>query len=143
MALTKHGQSVLDAQLNYIVTNTDRILLVPTYLRADSYATVVAKIIAASAVTAGDLFGTIVDETTQNGADANAPNRRLPVNSRVLDAAIASNTSPTDLCQILVDDGGSEILAVSNETTNRSISISDVVTSFSFYIQASQPAQVT
>lgn len=144
-APTKLGQSVLDAKLNHIINNSDRIVLVSTFARSHSYATVVGNILAESAISgSGDaIWSAIADETTLNGANANAPNRRLTVYARELDAATSGNGGGSDMAQVLLDDGNSEILAVSDETTDRAIAISDVVTTFEFFIQSSQAAQLS
>jgi hypothetical protein len=135
MSETKYGESVLDAMLTAISgASSLRLLLVPSYDRADTYAAVDAKWISEKA---SPTFQTIIDDP---GGDADAKNRRLPVDSLVFDDADKANTDGNDLCQILVS--GTEILAVTNETTNRAINSGDSITSFAFYCQASQPAQV-
>lgn len=139
MAATKISVAALDAQLNYIVTNSERLLLVPSYVRSQTYATVSGAAIAESS---SPSFGTIVNDTSGPTDDADAPSRRLPVNSIDLDAATGTNTEGTDLALVLVDDTGSEILAVTDETTDRAVAIDDVITTFAFFIQASQPSQV-
>jgi hypothetical protein len=137
MSETKYGESVLDAMLTAISGAASlRLLLVPLYDRADTYGDVDAKWIAEKA---NPTFQTIIDDP---GGDADAKNRRLPVDSVVFDDARTGNTEGTDLCQMLVS--GTEILAVSNETSSpqRGITAGDSITSFAFYCQASQPAQV-
>jgi hypothetical protein len=137
MAETKYGQSVLDAMLAAISGATSlRLLLVPSYDRADDYATVDGKWIAENT---SPTFGAVIDDP---GGDIDAKNRRLPVESVVFDDARSGNTEGTDLCQILVS--GTEILAVTNEDSSpqRSITAGDSITSFAFFCQASQPTQV-
>jgi hypothetical protein len=136
MSETKYGQTVLDAMLASIEAESVRLLLVPSYDRADTYAAVQAKYIADKAT---PTFGTIADDP---GGDADAKNRRLPVDSVVFANAIRANSEGTDLCQILVS--ADEIIAVTNETSTpqRAVTIGDSITSFAFFCQASQPVQV-
>ena len=113
--------------------------MVPAWTRGTTYATANSNKIAEFE---NPTFGTIVNEETLNGADSDAPNRRLPVNSITFLDAVADNADGVDLCQMLVDKAGTTILAVSNETTDRPITTGDSITSFAFFIQASQPAQL-
>lgn len=135
---------VLDAQLNYITAQCDsascRMVLVSTYSRADSYATVMSNELCSVAVTSAD-FGAITSETSAPG-DSDAPNRRLPFNGKVADAATASNGAGSDMAQVLVDTTNSTVLLSTDETTDRAIAVDDVVTLFPFYYQASQANQV-
>ena len=141
--LPKLGPSVLDAQLLYIKDNAERVLLVKDFLRADTYATMVAtKILAELDVTTGHaIWGSISNITSGNGADANAPNRQMAINSVVLDTATAGYTG-TEMALVFVDDTGTEILASTDETSDREVVISDVITTFAWYIQASQATLV-
>jgi hypothetical protein len=143
MADTYINPNALDSQLNYITAKTDIWLyLVPTWLRSQSYATANTNKIAEYDVSGdGAVFSAIVDDTGGNG-DSDAPNRRLPVGAVTYIDAVAGNVATTDLCQMLVDKTGTEILAVTNETTNRAVTVGDSITSFAFFVQASQPTQV-
>jgi hypothetical protein len=141
--LPKLGPSVLDAQLLYIKDNAERVLLVKDFLRADTYATMVAtKILAELDVTnVHAIWGAISNITSGNGADANAPNRQMAINSVVLDAATAGYTG-TEMALVFVDDTGTEILASTDETSDREVVTLDVITTFAWYIQASQATLV-
>jgi hypothetical protein len=138
MADTKIGQSALDAQLAYIRDNSTWIRLVKNYTRADTFATVDTNTIAKFAYTGGTIFGTITDNTSAPG-DANAPNRRLPVNAQLLDNATGTNILDNPLSLVITD--ASEILANTDETTDRAVAVDDAITTFAWWIQASQPTQ--
>lgn len=140
-APTKFGESILDAMLDQIRSTSTILRLVHSYTRADNYATVVSNTCAAYAIQSEDIFNaTYTDETTLNGADVNAPNRRMAVAAQVLDDATGTNADGTELCLILTS--GSEVLAVTDETTDRAVSLGDSITTFPFFVQASQPAQL-
>ena len=135
MADTKIGASALDAQLNYIVTNTNKIAIVENFLRSDTYAQTDAKVVAEQA-TIGGLFGSITNNLDAPG-DTNAPNRRLAVNAIELDPA--GTTATGDLSLVLMDSDNSEVLANNDETSDRDVETNDVMTTWAFYIQANQP----
>ena len=136
---TKIGQSALDAQLEYIRDTSTWLRLVKNYDRSDTFATVETNTIASFAYTGGTIFGAITDNTDAPG-DVNAPNRRLAVNAQLLDDATGTNTSPNDLTLVITD--AAEILAVTDETTNRTVAPLDKITTFAWYVQATQPTQV-
>jgi hypothetical protein len=143
MANETVGQSVLDAYLNTIKDTAVEVALVTGWLRTDDYAATQAKVCAQLDVATGDAFWnqTIQDETATGEGDASAPNRRLECTSVVLNnAGAVENTDGTDLSLVIMS--GSEVLAVSNETTNRAITTGDSITTYGFYIQVDQPANV-
>ena len=139
-ALTKLGQSVLDAGLEYIRDTSTDLRLVKNFTRAMTHANVVTNTVAKFSYTGGTIFGSITDETTQNGADVNAPNRRLAVNAQLLDDATGTNADANELSLVITDAG--EVLANTDETTDRAVAVDDSITTFVWFIQASQPAQV-
>ena len=138
------GQEVLDAQLNYITTQCDsatcKMVLVSTYARSHNYATVMGNELCSVTVTSSD-FGALTSDTSAPG-DTDAPNRRLPFNGKVADAATAGNGAGSDMSLVLVDTTNSAVISATDETTGRAIAVDDVVTLFPFYLQASQATQV-
>jgi hypothetical protein len=130
--------TALDAQLTNITGLTTKIALLKTYARTDNYATVEANILAEADTTG--LFGTIVNDETGNG-DAAAPNRRLPVNAVELDQAInGGNAGGSDMAMALLS--ATAVLAVTDESSDRPVIDGDVITTFAWYVQASQPGLV-
>ena len=136
---TKIGQSALDAQLEYIRDTSTDLRLVKNYDRADTFATVNTNTIAKFSYTGGTIFGLITDNTDAPG-DVQASNRRLAVNAQLLNDATGTNADTNDLVLVITD--AAEILAVTDETTNRAVAVDDSITTFTWFIQASQPAQV-
>jgi hypothetical protein len=141
MATETFGQSVLTAQLNAIQDVATELALVKTFLRADSYAQTQAKIVARKTltVTTDPIWGTRVPDEGAPG-DASAQNMRQNCIAVTLDPATdLENTEGTDLALVFMS--GSEVLAVSDETTSRAVAEFDVITTYAFYIQANQPVQ--
>lgn len=138
MAATKIGQSALDAQLEYIRDTSTDLRLVKNFTRADTFATVNTNTIAKFSYTGGTIFGSISDNSDAPG-DANALNRRLAVNAQLLDDATGTNVAANDMCLVITD--AAEILAVTDETTNRAVDPLDAITTFAWWIQATQPTQ--
>lgn len=126
--------SVLDAQLEYIRDNAERLVLLNNYSLGDAYATVVAgnNIIASVAINSTD-FDAI--------ADAAGDARRLPVQAQT---ATASNSSSTpDLhVAILKDSATSEVLVVVDETSDQAITAGNPVNFAAWYVEATQPVSV-
>lgn len=136
------GQSVLDAELDAIQDNGTKLGLCKNFLRSDNFATTDGKIIASKAITSGHaLWGTRTDDTSGGNDDVDAPSRRQFCTSVELDAATGAANGTTDELSLVILSG-SEVLAVTDETTDRAVSVDDVITTFSFYIQASQPGSV-
>jgi hypothetical protein len=132
------AQQSLDAQLNYISSTTTKVALLKTYARTDNYATVEANILAEADTTG--LFGSIINDETGTG-DAAAPSRRLPVNSVELDAAInGGNSGGSDMALALLS--ATAVLAVTDESSDRGVIDGDIITTFAWYVQASQPGLV-
>ena len=139
------GQSVLDAQLDGIKNVTTTILLCKNYLRTDSYGDIVpAKVVASlGSINSGHaLWGARTDEVTASPTDdANAPSRRQAIEAVTLASAVLDATNGSDdLSLILASD--SEVLAVTDETSDRSVTVGDVITTFAYYIQSTQPDSV-
>lgn len=136
------GESVLDAELNAIKNAGTKLGLCKNFLRSDNFATTDGKIIASLAITSGHaLWGTIVPDTSGVTDDADAPSRRLPCNAVQLDAATGTANGTTDELSLVILSG-SEVLAVTDETTDRAVTGGDQITTFAFFLQASQPASV-
>jgi hypothetical protein len=131
------AQAALDAQLTNISAATTKIALLKTYARTDNYATVEGNILAEADTTG--LFGTIANDETGNG-DAAAPNRRLPVNAVELGAATGDNAGGSEMAMALLS--ATAVLAVTDESSSRPVVDGDVITTFAWYVQASQPGLV-
>jgi hypothetical protein len=152
MADTKatFGASVLDAQLDAIKvdagnggTGATKVGLCVNYARADDFATADGKIIAFKVIDTNDAFwGARTNDDTGVTDDTDAPSRRqacTPV--ELLPATGTANGSTDELSLLLLS--ATEVLAVVNESSvSRAVSVDDVITTFSFYIQASQPGTV-
>jgi hypothetical protein len=134
----KIGASALDAQLDYIQTAATQLRLVHTFTRADTHATIVTNTVAMYTIVAEDIFGAITDNTGAPG-DTDAPNRRLAVNAQELSAATQQYLG-TELALLITD--GTEILTAADETSDRAVEVDDVITTWAFYIQASQATLV-
>ena len=139
-APTKLGASSLDAMLDQIRTTATHLRLVHSYTRADTWATINTNTCALYVISGGDIFNATYTNDTSGTGDGDAPNRRMEIYAQELAPAIKDNTSGVELCLLL--DDGSEILAVTDETTNREVKINDVITTFVWFVQASQPTQV-
>jgi hypothetical protein len=131
----------LDTQLDILQDDATILGLCKNFLRSDNYATTAGKVIASLAITSGHAFwGTRVDETSAPG-DANAPNRKQNCTSVELAPATGTaNGTSDDLSLVLLS--ATEVLAATDETTDRAVATSDVITTFVTYFTASQPAGV-
>ncbi len=115
----------LEALLNHIKNNTNKIHLLDSYSPGQDYATVVGNSIGEADVVIGDF----------TGPSPNGNHRRLTFNGKSGNATGNSATGELHLALT----SGSEVLAVTDETTNQAITNGNPLTFPSFYMQASQP----
>jgi hypothetical protein len=138
--LAMFGQSVLNAQLDEIKDNATKLGLCKNFLRSDDFATTDGKVIASVAIDSANndnsFWGARTDDDT---TDAAAPNRRQACDAVALDSATGESTAE-ELCIVLLS--ATEVLAVADETSDRNVVIGDDITTFGFYIQATQPLTV-
>jgi hypothetical protein len=142
------GQSVLNAQLDYIQYDLTKeamgatfVALCKNYSRADAYGTVVpGKIVAKLAISEDDAFWGGRDPITSGGTDdADAPSQRQTCTAVELAPALLTTDGTNDELSVILYSG-TEILAVTNENSaSRAVAQDDVITTFEFYIQATQP----
>jgi hypothetical protein len=135
------GQSVLDAQLDAIKNGATFVALCKNYDRADAYGTVVpGKVVAKLAITNAHAFwGARADDTSSGTDDGDAPSRRQTCTAVELAAALLTTNGTTDELSVVLYSG-TEVLAVTNENSaSRAVAVDDVITTFQFYIQATQP----
>lgn len=116
-----------DGGLSYIRTNCTRMALVSGYTVGDSYATVVAAILAAVAMTTSDLVLTTV-----------GVNRRLTVAGKTATSAAASGGGPNSHV-VLLNDAGNEVLFVTEEDAAQTITAGNAVAIAGFQITRTQP----
>ena len=136
------GQSVLNAQLDAIQNNAVTVGLCKNYARADDFATVQGKVIAQATIHSGHaIWGTRSPDFSGGTDDADAHSLRQALTAIELAAATGTaNGSSDDLSLVLMS--GSEVLAVTDETSDRAVSVNDVITTFAYYIQSTQPSTV-
>ena len=111
---------------NFIKTNCNKLVLVSTYALLDSYATVMANLLAESAMTSGDFtFSTVSNNvlmTTASGkTDASA------------------NTSGTASHHAFVDTVNSKVLWVTPESSGQSVTSGNPVVFPSLVYTSNQP----
>lgn len=119
------GQSVMDAGLNYIRNNCNKIAVIGAYTAGASYATVNAAIIAEAAMAPADFtLGTSGLERTITSAAGKQ------------DAA--ANTSASSAHIVFLNTTGSEVLWVTEETSAQAIVAGNPVTFPSIVMTAKQ-----
>jgi hypothetical protein len=146
--LATFGASVLNAQLDAIQNNVTApangatfVALCKNYDRADAYGTVVpGKVVAKLAVSEADGFWGARDPDTSGATDdSDAPSLRQACTAVELAPALLATNGTTDELSVILYNA-SEILAVTNENSaSRAVAVDDVITTFAFYIQSTQP----
>ena len=124
----------LDAQLNNTISKGTTIRLVEPYDIGDSHTTVVNNTKGSAAIGSTSTYWSTI--STVNSFDRRAT---------FLGATGAANAdwlSPTDTWLVITDDSGLEVLAATNETTDKPVSDLDVIEFPSFYIESRQPILV-
>lgn len=107
--------SVLDNGLNNIKNSATKMLLLSAYSAGDSYGTVVSNILASVDMVSGDFTLSTVSN-----------NRMLTTASGKSATATATASGTPDL-HIAFTDGTSQVLWVTDETSNRAVTTGDVV----------------
>lgn len=126
MATYAH-QQVLDNGLNYIKNNCDKVALISSYSVGESYATVVAKILAEAAMTSTDFT---------LGSSGN--DRTLTSAGKSDTAANATGGSATNHIAFL-NTTGSEVLWVTEETSGQVVTTGNPVNFPSLAYTSKQP----
>lgn len=128
MARYEHPD-VMDNGLAYLRTNCDLMALISNYTFGDSYATVVANLLASVAMVDADL----VLSTSGN-------NRRLTVAGKTDSSANASGGGPNSHVALL-DTVNSKVLYVTEEDAGQAIIAANAVAIAGFTITRTQPVQ--
>jgi hypothetical protein len=123
-----YSLNVLDNGLNRIKSNAERVAVIKNYSAGDSYATVVGNIIAASATVSTDY--TLGNQGT-NGRQLATP-AKTPT-------ASASSIDTDDLHIAYLDDTNSDVLAVTDETTDQVITSGNTVNIPTLNLKMNQP----
>lgn len=134
MAVKYVNAKVLDGGLNYIKGNANEMWLLSDYTLLDSYATVSGKKICSVTMDT-------VDPTTDysiTGADGAA--RVLAIAGKSGTATGSSVQGTNDLHIALVDTVNSEVLVVTDETSNQSVSSGNTINFPSLTYTSSQPS---
>lgn len=118
---------VLDNGLNDIKNTATAMLLISAYSAGDSYATVVANKLAEAAMTGTDYT-----------LGSSGSNRTLTTAAGKSATAIATASGTPDL-HIAFTDGASNVIWVTDETTNQPITIGNVITFPSLVYTSNQP----
>ena len=128
MAKFAHA-NVLDSGLNYIKNNCTKVALISSYTVGESYATVVAKILAEATMTSTDF----------TLASSRAGNRTLTSAAGKQDtSANATGGSATNHIAYL-NDTGSEVLWVTEETSGQVVTAGNPVNFPSLVYTSNQP----
>ena len=125
---TWYSAQALDALLNRIKTESTTIHLLDTYSAGQSYATVAGNSIGSASISDSDFTGAV--------ADGN--NRKLTFNGK---SGSATGNSSVKALHLAITSG-SEVLAVTDETSNQDITSGNPITFPSFVMNSNQPTQV-
>jgi hypothetical protein len=126
MARYEHPDA-LDNGLAYIRSNADKLVLISTYTFGDSYATVVANLLAEADIDSSDM-------TLGDSGD----NRTLTIAGQT-DASANASGGGADSHVALLDAGASKVLWVTEENEAQSIVAGNPVAIGGFVITKSQP----
>lgn len=118
----------LSADLNETITTATRAVLIKSYSRTDSYATLETNILVDVAINSGNFTG-----PTASGDDMTASF------DGVQGVATAAAATP-DLHQAILD--GTRILRVTDEVSNRDVFVDDVINLVAFNFKTKQPVQI-
>jgi hypothetical protein len=118
----------LDAMLEDIRTSANEIHLVTSFTPGETYATVIGRSIATTAINTGNFTGPVASGNdrilTFTGASATATN----------------GSTGADLHMVIGD--GSRLLAISDESTDQDVTNGNTINFGSFEIRALQPTSV-
>lgn len=123
------SSNVLDSGINYIVNNSERMVVLSAYTFGDSYAVVTGNILAAVAVTSG------------NFTVSSSGNNRQVQNSAGLQDASADATGTSSHFAFL-NDTGTEVVWVTDETSLQTITAGNPVNFPQLTYTSNQPTAV-
>lgn len=133
MAIKFANQLVLDGGLNAIKTGATVMRLIKSFAITDTHATVVGNTVASVAMASGD-FTIANDVNDTNGA----PKRKLTVAAKPGVTASAGSGAAPDLHIAFTD--GTNVLWVTDETSNVVVNSGDTVNFPSITYTVNQPA---
>lgn len=125
---TWFATAALDAELNHIKTSATSIRLLDTYSPGDNFATVSSNTIGTASITGTDF----------SGPTASGNNRVLTFSGK--DGTATGNSSVGALHIAITS--GSDVLAVTDETSDQPITNGNPIVFPSFTMTANQPTQV-
>ncbi len=131
MATAFYGQNVLDKGLEYIVNNVNEMRVVSNYTAGDTYATVVANTVC--------LIVTSPTDFTLGNQGVNG--REVIVSAKSGTASADSGAGP-DLHVALTFSTGTEVIAVTDETTDQEITSGNPINVPQFRLKQNQPTLV-
>lgn len=123
------NSKVQDDGLNYLKTNCNKIALLSTYAANDSYATANGNILAEATMASGDF--------TLAGASGAA--RTCTTASGKQDAAANASGGGASMHIAFLNTTGSEVLWVTDETSDQTITIGNPITFPSLVYTSNQP----
>ena len=123
-----HHPSVLDSGLTLIKTNTQRVALIKNYAVGDAYATVTGNIIAVATTVSADF--TLADQGTLG--------RKVTSTAKAPVATVTSLVTD-DLHFALLNDTNSQVLAVTDESSNQIVTVGNTVNIPALVFNFNQP----
>jgi hypothetical protein len=123
------NSKVQDDGLNYLKTNCNKIALISAYSANDSYATVTANILAEATMSSSDF--------TLAGAAGAA--RTCTTAAGKQDAAANAGGGGANMHIAFLNTNGSEVLWVTDETSDQTITINNPITFPSLVYTSNQP----
>lgn len=123
------NSKVQDDGLNYIKNNCNKIALISTYAANDSYATVTSNLLAEATMTSSDF--------TLAGAAGAA--RTCTTAAGKQDSAANAGGGGANMHIAFLNTNGSEVLWVTDETSDQTITINNPITFPSLVYTSNQP----
>lgn len=123
------NSKVQDDGLNYIKNNCNKIALISTYAANDSYATVTSNLLAEATMTSSDF--------TLAGAAGAA--RTITTAAGKQDAAANAGGGGAPMHIAFLNTTGAEVLWVTDETSDQTITINNPITFPSLVYTSNQP----
>lgn len=123
------NSKVQDDGLNYLKNNCNKIALISTYAANDSYATVTSNLLAEATMASGDF--------TLAGAAGAA--RTCTTAAGKQDAAANAGGGGANMHIAFLNTNGSEVLWVTDETSDQTITINNPITFPSLVYTSNQP----
>ena len=131
MASAWYSLNVLDKGLEHIVNNANEMRVVSNYTPADTYATVVSNTVC--------LISTSPTDYTLGNQGTNG--RQITVSAKSGTASASSGAGP-DLHVAICHSVGTDVLAVTDETTDQEITSGNPINVPSFTLKMNQPTLV-